>query len=148
MTLDLRKSNSRTSLLQLDDCGSSTDEEGLTEDDVGIDSASKISSRSVSKNRSKSPPRRTRYSVLLWILRWPVFVSLDAFILKFLVLGFIVLDLVFYSFVRQIVAFIEYIFMTGKKRKLILEMDSAQTFSAWKKAAIELDKYLNMVKHN
>ena len=59
-------------------------------------------------------------------------------------LGFILLDLIFYSSVRQIVVVIEYLFMTRGKRRLILEMDKADSFSAWKKAAIELDKYLGM----
>ena len=56
----------------------------------------------------------------------------------------IVLDLVFYSTVRQIVAVIEYLFMTRGKRRLIMEMENAESFSAWKKAAMKLDKYLGM----
>jgi hypothetical protein len=60
------------------------------------------------------------------------------------VLCVIVLDLVFYSTVRQIVAVIEYLFMTRGKRRLIMEMENAESFSAWKKAAMQLDKYLGM----
>lgn len=60
-------------------------------------------------------------------------------------LAVIVLDLIFYSTVRQIVAVIEYIFMTGGKRRLISEMNKAESFSAWKRAAMQLDKYLGMV---
>lgn len=139
----MQKSQSMASLLEFNDCGSSTDEEELTDDEAGRDYGS-ASSRSVSRNRSKSPLRKTRYSFLFSVLRWPVFVSFN-FNFKVFVLGVIVLDLVFYSIVRQIVAVIEYIFMSRGKRRLISEMNKAESFSSWKRAAMQLDKYLGMV---
>ena len=74
--MDLQKSLSTASLLEFNDSGSSTDEDQMSEEDVENDYGSRVSSRSASRNRSKSPLRRTRYSFLISILRWPVFVSL------------------------------------------------------------------------
>lgn len=78
----MQKSQSVASLLEFNDCGSSTDEEESPDDEIARDYGS-ASSRSVSRNRSKSPLKKTRYSFLFSVLRWPVFVIMN-FNIRFL----------------------------------------------------------------
>jgi hypothetical protein len=70
----MQESQSTASLLDFDDHGSSTDEEEYAHDGADEAYAGGRASRSVSRSRSKSPLASRRYSFLLRILRWPVFV--------------------------------------------------------------------------